>query len=187
MVLSAAVRFWSSLGHKDRRRLIGLGSLVCLQALSASFFLGDVTADFLAIGLDPHTRIEATATLALILGVCAGALEMWRLFRRQHEAERALILAKGAFSELVDRHFQDWGLSPSESQVALLTLKGFDTPEIAELRGTAQGTVRVQLGKIYAKSGTSGRGQLVALFIDELLDEQIPVPQVDPSAKPAQD
>ncbi len=158
---------------RQRLRLFALVFLVLLQAVSALFFLGDVIADFMAIGMDPHTRYEAVATLALILGVIFGGVETARILRRSRAAESALLIASGAFSELVAERFDAWRLSGSERQVALLTLKGFDTPEIAELRGTAQGTVRAQLGSIYTKSDTSGRGQFVSLFIEELLDEPL--------------
>lgn len=154
-------------------RLAIVLSLVALQAVSALFFLGDVTADVLATGLDPHTRYEAVATLALICGVLFGGLETWRILRRSRATESALKIASGAFSDLVADRFAHWSLTLSEQQVALLTLKGFDTPEIAALRGTARGTVRAQLGHIYAKSGTTGRGQFVSLFIEELLDEPL--------------
>lgn len=160
-------------GVNHRLRLTILVVLVALQAISALFFLGDVIADFMTIGFDPHTRFEAVATLALICGVLFGGIETWRTLRRSREAESALKIASGAFTELVNERFANWSLSTSEQQVALLTLKGFDTPEIAGLRGTAQGTVRAQLGHIYAKSGTSGRGQFVSLFIEELLEEPL--------------
>lgn len=162
--------FRPALIPRHQLRLLILIALVGLQAACALFFVTDVIADFMAIGLDPHTRFEAMATVALILGVVFGGLETWRTLRRSQRTESALRIASGAFSELIEDRFTAWGLSASEQDVALLTLKGFDTPEIADLRGTAQGTVRAQLGGIYAKSQTSGRGQFVSLFIEELLD-----------------
>lgn len=51
----------------------------------------------------------------------------------------------------------------------MLALKGFDIAEIAQLRGAAQGTVRAQMTSIYAKSGTSGRAQFAAFFVEDLL------------------
>lgn len=158
-------------------RVMILIFLVALQGVSSMFFLGDVTADILSGGLSVHARYEAIATLALLLGVGFGAVETWRTIRRNRVAETALKMASGAFSELLAERFESWALTSSERQVALLTLKGFDTPEIAGLRGTARGTVRAQLGNIYAKSDTSGRGQFVSLFIEELLDEPVLNPQ----------
>ncbi|MCA0872879.1 helix-turn-helix transcriptional regulator [Seohaeicola saemankumensis] len=150
-----------------------LGVLVVLQGTSALFFLGDVTADFLALGFDPHTTYEGIATLALLCGVALGLVEMWRTANRMRRAENALKMASGAFADLLEDRFDMWRLTPAEAEVALLTLKGFDGPEIARLRGTADGTVRAQLGRIYAKSGCNGRGQFVSLFIDALLDDPV--------------
>ena len=164
------------LGRFGRRAGVRVGVLavlIAIQGISALFFVGDVLADFVAIGFDWHTTYEAIATLALLLGVCFGGVEMLRTIRLGRRAEVALKMASGAFSELLTDRFGEWGLTPSESEVALLTLKGFDGPQIADLRGTAPGTVRAQLGHIYAKSGCNGRGQFVSLFIDALLDDPI--------------
>lgn len=156
--------------QKTGLRIAILALLIVLQGASLLFFLGDVVADFMAIGFDPHTRVEALATLALLLGVVLGAVELARTLRQVRRSEAALRMASGAFTELLAERFDEWGLTGAEAEVALFTLKGFDPVEIAGLRDTAAGTVRVQQGRIYAKSGSAGRGQFVSLFIDELLD-----------------
>ncbi|MEE2868759.1 MAG: helix-turn-helix transcriptional regulator, partial [Pseudomonadota bacterium] len=43
----------------------------------------------------------------------------------------------------------------------------------AQLRGAAQGTVRAQLTRIYAKAGVSGRHQFAAWFVEDLLQDGI--------------
>lgn len=170
--------FWTGLGVRTWVLIL----LVLLQAISASFFVGDVFADFMALGFDPHTMYEAIATLALICGVVFGALETVRTIRRSRRTEDALRIASGAFGDLVRDRFAHWDLTRSEQDVALLTLKGFDGPEIARMRGTADGTVRAQLAAIYAKSSTHGRGAFVALFIDALLDGPMDLPGMAPQA-----
>lgn len=160
-----------------RRAGLRLGVLVVVvtfQAVGIVFFLGDVATDVVMLGLDPHTTYEAIATVALLLGVSLGGVELWRAIRRTRRAEHALRLASGAFAEYLEQSFEVWGLTVAEADVALLTLKGFDGPEIAALRGSAPGTVRAQLAHIYAKSGVTGRGQFVSLFIDALLDQPLP-------------
>lgn len=107
--------------------------------------------------------------LALFVGVVFGALEMRRTLLRMQRAETAQAIASSAFADLIDSWFANWGLTPAEADVALFTLKGLDTPEIAKLRGAAEGTVRVQLARIYSKAGVSNRGQFTSLFIEELL------------------
>jgi len=47
------------------------------------------------------------------------------------------------------------------------------TQEIASLRGTAGGTVKAQTNAIYRKAGVTGRSQLLSLFIEDLMDEDM--------------
>ena len=56
-----------------------------------------------------------------------------------------------------------FGLTPTESRIAMLLLAGFDTKEIAEQTGTSQNTVRFQLKVIYRKTGVSRQSQLTRL------------------------
>ena len=154
-------------------RIRALVLITLLQAVSVFFFVGDVVMDYRALGLDRHTAYEACATVALLLGVGFGAAEMYRVLRRAANAECSIRIAANAFGDMITERFGSWGLSPSEREVALLTLKGFDAPEIADIRRTARGTVRAQLAGIYAKSGKANRGQFVSSFIDALLETPI--------------
>jgi len=73
--------------------------------------------------------------------------------------------------------FSDWGLTVAERDVALFAIKGLSTLEIASLRGTAEGTVKAQTNAIYRKAGVNGRPQLLSLFIEDLMDdEMLPTP-----------
>ncbi|PIP96007.1 MAG: hypothetical protein COW00_06905 [Bdellovibrio sp. CG12_big_fil_rev_8_21_14_0_65_39_13] len=69
----------------------------------------------------------------------------------------------------INAQLDRWNLTPSEKDVALLLIKGFSLKEIAELRSTAEKTVRAQSTAIYAKSGVAGRPQLAAFFLEDLL------------------
>jgi len=91
--------------------------------------------------------------------------------RLQAAAEESLRLASGAFMEVLDERFAEWGLTPSERDVALFAIKGMSTGEIAALRSTSEGTVKAQTNAIYRKAGVSGRPQLLSLFIEELLGD----------------
>jgi len=48
-------------------------------------------------------------------------------------------------------------------------LKGMSLKEIANIRSTAEKTARVHAMSIYAKSGLSGRSELSAFFLEDLL------------------
>jgi soluble lytic murein transglycosylase-like protein/DNA-binding CsgD family transcriptional regulator len=91
------------------------------------------------------------------------------LFRRQAHAERAVSVASGALHEVIEDYFEQWGPTPAEADIASFAVKGFSISEIASLRGSAEGTVKTHLNAIYRKSGLAGRGQLVGLWVEDLL------------------
>ena len=78
---------------------------------------------------------------------------------------------KAQFNDLIDEQFKLWGLSIGERDVAILLIKGLTMKEIADLRQTAEGTVRQQAQNIYKKSHLHSRQQLSAYFLDDLFAE----------------
>jgi len=86
-----------------------------------------------------------------------------------------LILALGAMAFQLsiifkkNQQFGQWLLSHSEKDVALLLIKGFSMKEIADFRSTHEKTVRQQATTIYKKSGLSGRQELAAFFLEDIL------------------
>ncbi|RIA56280.1 helix-turn-helix transcriptional regulator [Dichotomicrobium thermohalophilum] len=155
---------------RPARRTMALAGLLVIQSLAAVFFVGDAIADISLNGFNLHIILESLVAFALVLGVMFGAYEMRRTIERARRSERALAAASGALGELIETTFEAWGLTAAESEVALLTLKGFDVAEIARLRGAAAGTVRAQLTRVYSKAGVSSRAQFISLFIEDLLD-----------------
>lgn len=153
----------------DKRRASALAVVLAVQALAAVFFIADVGQDLLLGGVNPHSLLEAIVAAALVIGTAFGALQMRQILIRIRQAETAMSIASGALFELIQARFQDWRLTPSEAEVAMFTLKGLDIADIAQVRGAAQGTVRAQMTKVYAKAKVSGRGQLTSLFIEDLL------------------
>jgi DNA-binding CsgD family transcriptional regulator len=71
--------------------------------------------------------------------------------------------------QLIDSEFGLWHLSHSEKDVALLLIKGLSMKEIADIRQTHEKTVRQQATSIYKKSGLSGRQELAAFFLEDIL------------------
>lgn len=145
-----------------------------IQVMATVFFVGDAVSDMIHDPTSPHSVFESLVALALVFGVLIGGWQLRLTLERMREQERALDTARGALSEVVQRQFSHWGLTPSERDVALFALKGLDVAEIAEIRGAAQGTVRAQLSNIYAKSGTTNRAQFAAWFVEDLLAEGLP-------------
>jgi DNA-binding CsgD family transcriptional regulator len=69
----------------------------------------------------------------------------------------------------IDSQLTGWKLTSSEKEVAFLLLKGLSLKEIADTRKTSERTARAQSVSIYSKSGLSGRSELSAFFLEDLL------------------
>lgn len=161
------------LSKKDRRRAVALAVIILLQALCAAFFVSDVAFDFReGFYVDTHSFIEAGATLVLIIGVVFLMIELRGVMSRLEQLDRGLRAARGEMAQIIDTFFDEWKLTPSEKDVGLLILKGFDNEAIAEFRGTATGTVRAQSTRIYSKAGVDSRAQLFSVFLEELLADE---------------
>jgi len=153
-------------------------ALIVAQLVCAAFFLWDVTSDGLAYTatgrLDLHFGIEAAATSALLAGILFEIRVLARLLRRKAHLERQASLAARAFHEVIEEHFRDWLLTAAERDVAHFMIKGLSISEIAELRGSAEGTVKAQLNAIYRKAGVSNRGEFLSLLIEDLAHQGAP-------------
>lgn len=159
------------------RALIGL--VFVIQALCAVFFVSDILSSVLGLRTTPpswRTRelLELGAALGLLLGLGLGAMVLARALRERHLAEERLRRASGAFMDLLEERFAEWGLSPAERDVALFAIKGMSTAEIAALRSTSEGTVKAQTNAIYRKAGVTGRPQLLSVFIADLMRDDLP-------------
>lgn len=158
-------------------KTLALSGLLVVQAGCATFFLVDVIADFHGVNLlvneSIHNGVELIAVVALILGIAMTALQIQRIRARQRRVEAQLRIASGAFLELLDEHFELWALTPSERDVALLSIKGLSIADIAKIRQTKEGTIKSQSNAIYSKAGVTGRQQLLSLFIEELMNDNL--------------
>lgn len=151
--------------------------VVAVQGACSLFFIWDIAAGVFGFRSEPlswQTRelIEIGAALGLLLGVGLGAALLVSTMRRNRAMEGRLHRASSAFAELLNARFVEWGLTPSERDVAWFTVKGLTIAEIGKLRQTSEGTVKAQSNAIYRKAGVGGRTQLLSLFIDELLESR---------------
>ncbi|NND43475.1 MAG: helix-turn-helix transcriptional regulator [Silicimonas sp.] len=153
-------------------RHIVLLSLFVLQALCTVFFVGEAVADFSETP-DPDDDgsdiLEYAVSLALALSTLFTGFELRRMIRRDKRMTRQLDVASGAFADLLETHFSEWGLTAAEREVALLAIKGYSVAETARIRASSEGTIKAQNAAIYRKAGVSGRLQLISLFIEDLL------------------
>jgi DNA-binding CsgD family transcriptional regulator len=162
-----------------RERLV----ISAVLALVALFVIADVTTDF----------GEGVALFHLITEGFIGALALFGIYyvlRGSSELRHQLAQERRDFSayraqadkwraesrryidglaQAIDHQLGDWNLTGAEKEVAFLLLKGLSLKEIAGVRGTTEKTARVQSMAIYAKAGLSGRSELSAFFLEDLL------------------
>ncbi len=130
-----------------------------------------------------HVLFEV-GMLTLSLGAVAYLWLGWRDVGRTLEQTRAELTARGAerddwraraekllrgLGEEIDHQLREWGLTPVERETALLLLKGYGHKEIAALQQKSERTVRQHAVAVYRKSGLSGRAELSAFFLEDLL------------------
>ncbi len=90
----------------------------------------------------------------------------------QQQAEQWREKAKSILDGLalqIDHQFSQWQFTPAEKEVALLLIKGLSQKEIAAIRQVQEKTIRQQATAIYKKSALSGRSELAAFFLEDLL------------------
>lgn len=140
------------------------------------FFLADVMADYFHIDIETawldHGLLEFMTTITLAVSLVAIGFEIRRLLKENRTAQASVKVASGELMSVISQHFDQWQLSASERDIALLLIKGLSTQEVADLRQTKLGTVKSQSSAIYQKAGVRGRNELVAYFVEDLLAGQ---------------
>lgn len=151
------------------RKATGISILVALQSLACVFFLADLVGDIAVDGIGLHLLIEGMAAIALLIAVVLGTFQVRALIAAARRDKAAVAVAQGAVASLITLRFEEWQLTPAEADVALFALKGCDISQIAAMRGSAAGTVRAQLTRVYAKAHVESQSGLIALFLEELI------------------
>jgi DNA-binding CsgD family transcriptional regulator len=152
-------------------------AILIVQVGSAFFFVADIASSYVGFWSAPlswqaREILELSAAFGLSLGVILGIWTLRRTLRERNLAQERLRRASGAFMNLLEERFGEWGLTPAEKDVALFAIKGMATAEIAVLRSTSEGTVKAQTNAIYRKAGVTGRSQLLSLFIEDLMRDE---------------
>lgn len=154
-----------------------LVALLVVQVLCTGVFLFRILSSLLGLPYVINWQIleliELGAALGLVLGLILGVRTYFIARQRGRAMQQTLNVARGAMAEVIFEHFDKWGLTPAERDVALFSLKGMSTQEMADLRGTSIGTVKAQTSAIYRKAGVKNRSQLVSLFLEDLLSEAL--------------
>lgn len=157
----------------DPARPALLITLIAVQTLCATVFLGDLVSDFLvpdtAKDKGPHMVFEVLATFGLIAAILLETRLLRQLFQHKARLETALAGAQAAVHEVIAAQFDVWQLSPAERDVATFLVKGLSTTEIAQMRGSKEGTIKAQLNAIYRKSDCANRAEVMSTLIDTLM------------------
>ncbi|MGH7620040.1 MAG: helix-turn-helix transcriptional regulator [Gemmatimonadaceae bacterium] len=136
---------------------------------------------------DPWWSAHAIYEVSLMAVELVASVLLWRGWWRSrqalteirhvletHDAERAMWRATAeaaltGFARAIDERFSAWGLTPTEREIALRLLKGHSHKQVAFETGRSERTIRQHAVAIYQKSGLSGRAELSAFFLDDLL------------------
>lgn len=150
------------------KKYLSVGILI----LAVCFFAYDIISD-LGTGSDSflHIAVELIVCLAISIVLLQELRRVVSLKNAVFSEKMKTARLSGELFKVMNQQFSDWGLSPSEQEVALLLIKGMSMKEISQLRHVKEKTVRQQATQIYAKSGYAGRHELAAHFIQDLMRE----------------
>jgi DNA-binding NarL/FixJ family response regulator len=173
--------------NKQHQKLTKIG--IVLYALIFMLIALDIVSDY-SEGIDwAHIAVELMVLLAAVVGLTILGREYYidtqltlkslqtDLAQAQSEAlhwrEESRDLIQGLGVE-IQKQFKRWDLTQAESEIGLLILKGFSHQEIADFRQVSERTVREQARTLYRKAGLTGRSELSAFFLEDLLLPAIP-------------
>lgn len=160
----------------DARNNWSTRTAIVLFAVVVVLISWDLYVDFGEGASIGHLAVEFFVFMVAASGIVLLWLQLDRtrsdLAEARVEAEqwkkesRELIEGLGA---AIERQFERWKLTNAEAEVGLFLLKGLSHKEVAEIRQTSERTVREQARALYRKSGLSGRSELSAFFLEDLL------------------
>lgn len=166
VLLLAAFVLMAGLSAVDLASDLGEGTSLSHVAFEAAILLtGFVGATLVLRELVRMTSLARAASaealsLAQKLESSKAEAETWRAEARD--------LVRG-LGQAIDEQFERWQLSPAEKEVGLLLLKGLSHREIALARSVTEATARQQARSMYRKAGLSGRNDLAAFFLEDLM------------------
>lgn len=162
-------------------------SLGLLLALALGSIVVGGTIDLILDRPESWLSFHVFFELLLISGALVMATTLWMGWYRSERASSALLHALEARKEerdawrrsaeqaleglgrAIEEQFEVWRLTPAERDVALLLLKGYSHKAIAKHTDRSPQTVRQHAAAAYQKAGLSGRAELSAYFLDDLL------------------
>jgi DNA-binding CsgD family transcriptional regulator len=166
--------------HEDERlRLILAVALVSIVVGGGIDLWMDQPQEWLSF----HVVFETTMIAGALVMATTLWLGWWRSVRSVEELRRSLRAREAerdawrssaehaleGMGRAIDRQFDAWGLTPAERDVALLLLKGHSHKAIAKSTGRSPQTVRQHAAAVYRKGSLTGRAELSAFFLGDLV------------------
>ena len=156
---------------------------IVLLLLISTASLVDVVIDYSEHASREHLVLELCLILLSLGGIVYLILEIFKHKHKNQTLEVQLADTQKNLSETQSRvkkvgqqyrqvireQLEEWQLSESEREVAMLLLKGLSFKEIAEVRETQEKTVRQQASSLYKKAELAGRHEFSAYFFEDLL------------------
>ena len=176
---------------QERLRLILVIALLSIIVGGSIDLLMDRPQDWLSF----HVVFETLMIAGALVMATTLWLGWWRSVQSVEELRRSLEARQAerdawrssaeqaleGLSRAIDRQFDAWGLTPAEREVALLLLKGYSHKAIAKHTGRSAQTVRQHAAVVYRKGDLSGRAELSAFFLEDLM---LPRPERDEGRSP---
>lgn len=157
---------------------------ILVLAIVVAGNLGDVFYDFREGASMSHLLMELFIAIVSFTLIASLTFGIWRQSRSNNRLKAelasvsetteqvlppALASARHELALVLKEQFENWSLTDTEREVAMLLLKGLSFKEIAAVRDTMEKTVRQQASAIYKKANVSGRHAFSAWFIEDLL------------------
>ena len=158
-----------------QRRVLALVAL----GVAIIFFVYDLIADWLyeeEYGT-VHFTLEFIVFVGVSMALVLGVRDLRRLRTQLSHEQRRIEVFSTELAQSINNQMDEWGMTPSEKDVAWFIIKGYRFSEIAKARGVKESTARLQGTSLYAKAGVSGRAEFVAEILQPLL-ASIPVGSV---------
>jgi DNA-binding CsgD family transcriptional regulator len=163
----------TNIGSRKRVLLVLISAQLLFSLLLLSEIASYYVVGYANIPWDLVEIYEIIEVVSAFSGIAISISLILMLTRRNDRIELQLQAASGAFHALMREQFSRWALTDSETEVALFTIKGMSNSEIAQLRGTSEGTIKAQSNAIFRKAGVKNRAQLLGLFVEDLIGGSI--------------
>ncbi len=139
---------------------------------------------------DTNERISLrhlVTDLFIILGVIYLACWIWQRYKKDiashHVVQKKLSKTnellkhqslqhkklKAGIASHIQSVFDEWKLSTTEREIALMIIKGYSLDEIAKMRHKSERTIRDQAATIYRKAHVKNRIELTSYFIEDII------------------